>query len=212
MDSFQEDLVRTAQWFSSRLSAHPLIGSMLDATVSEIDLAVFLRDSAFYVSWTPALLQRAASALDEQRRFPGLATRLLAKSKEETGHDLWALQDLAELGVSLEALRLRPPSPSVRAYVAWNLSLVRTAPYAFAATAFLLEYASASCGGAVVDALRRRGPPFSEALRYLEGHAAADPLHAEDILSAMNEIRDPEAQRETLDAARTVAQLFLHFW
>jgi hypothetical protein len=43
-----------------------------------------------------------------------LADVLIEKSKEENGHDLWALSDLAALGVAEQVVRATNPSPSCR--------------------------------------------------------------------------------------------------
>ncbi|XYH94750.1 hypothetical protein ACMHYB_44060 [Sorangium sp. So ce1128] len=92
-----------------RLDADPAARRLYDGTTTASDYAAFLEQIYHYVRWTRPLCAHAGARLaarcignpDESCAADGrgiVAALLLRKAEEESGHEQWALDDLAALG------------------------------------------------------------------------------------------------------------------
>ena len=87
------------------------IGALFDGTATKELYVAFLQETWHYVRFTSGTLLLAGEA--EQARRAQLAVgRADREGEEEKGHDLWALADLAALGVGER--QVRPPAQAFR--------------------------------------------------------------------------------------------------
>jgi hypothetical protein len=92
--------------------------ALFDGSASRELYVAFLQETWHYVRYTSSTLQFAGERLKSLGQHGWLADVLIEKSREERGHDLWALYDLAVLGVREVDIEGTSPSAAVAAKVA----------------------------------------------------------------------------------------------
>ncbi|XXX74014.1 iron-containing redox enzyme family protein [Sorangium sp. So ce134] len=205
-----------------RLDADPAARRLYDGTTTASDYAAFLEQIYHYVRWTRPLCAQAGARLaagcvgreSEASGADGrsiLAALLLRKAEEESGHEQWALDDLAALGRDPEAVRRAEPAPATQAYIAWSRYTAEAGvPEAFLGTAYVLEALSAYRAGDAAARLvaRARIPGIAGAVRFLRGHAEADQGHVRELAELLATIPCPEAREAILLSARLTRTLY----
>ncbi|WP_437569205.1 iron-containing redox enzyme family protein [Sorangium sp. So ce542] len=206
----------------ARLDADPAARRLYDGATTASEYAAFLEQIYHYVRWTRPLCAHAGARLaarcvghaSETSAADGrviLAPLLLRKAEEESGHEQWALDDLAALGRDSEAVRCAEPAPATQAYIAWNRYTVEAgAPEAFLGTAYVLEALSARRAGDAAARLvaRARIPGIAGAVRFLRGHADADEGHVRELAGLLATIPCPDAREAILLSARVTRTLY----
>ncbi|WP_437735267.1 iron-containing redox enzyme family protein [Sorangium sp. So ce1335] len=208
-----------------RLDADPAARRLVDGAATAAEYAAFLEQIYHYVRWTRPLCARAGARLAArcagapgEAGAPGdaegrgvLAALLLRKAEEESGHERWALEDLAALGRDPQAVMRAEPAPATRAYIAWSRYTAEAgAPEAFLGTAYVLEALSARRAGDVAARLvaRARIPGVAGAVRFVQGHADADQGHVRELAALLATIACPEAREAILLSARITRTLY----
>jgi thiaminase len=194
-----------------QLDAHPQVRQLFEGTLDAQAYTHYLVQTYHYVRWTMPMLALAGRRMTMQGRHPALASLLLHKAKEETGHERWLLADLHNLGWSTEAVERTPRCSAVDAYVAWNRFTAEAgSPIAFLGTAYVLEALSASRAGAAARNLLERGriPGIRRAVTFLRGHGDADEGHVAELTSLLGALIDREEQEALLLSARTTRALY----
>ena len=137
----------------------------------------FLQETWHYVRFTSGTLLLAGERLNRLGQHSWLADVLIEKAKEEKGHDLWALADLAALGVGERQVQATSASLPVAAYNAWT-GFVASSPFpiAYLGVAYTLENLAVQRAGKAAHALREaaRISNIANAVDYLVGHGEAD--------------------------------------
>jgi thiaminase len=195
----------------AQLDTHPRFRQLFEGTVDGEAYAHYLVQTYHYVRWTTPLLALAGRRLLVQGRHPMLASLLLHKAKEETGHERWLLADLRQLGWSIETVERAPRCAAVEAYVAWNRFMAKAgSPTAFLGTAYMLEALSASRAGAAARNLVQRGtiPRIHRAVTFLRGHGDADEGHVAELANLLGALTEPEEKEALLLSARTTCALY----
>ena len=194
-----------------QLDAHPRVRQLFEGTLEAEAYAHYLVQTYHYVRWTTPLLALAGRRMAVQGRHPALASLLLHKAKEETGHERWLLADLRNLGWSAEAVERAPQCAAVEAYVAWNRFTAEAgSPTAFLGTAYVLEALSASRAGTAARNLVAHGaiPDIRRAVTFLRGHGDADEGHVAELTTLLGALTAPEEQEALLLSARTTRALY----
>jgi thiaminase len=194
-----------------QLDAHPRVRQLFEGTLDAAAYAHYLVQTYHYVRWTTPLLALAGRRMAVRGRHPALASLLLHKAKEETGHERWLLADLRNLGWSSEAVEHAPRCAAVEAYVAWNRFTAEAgSPTAFLGTAYMLEALSASRAGASARNLVEHGaiPGIRRAVTFLRGHGDADEGHVAELATLLGALTAPEEQEALLLSARTTRALY----
>ncbi|MGH7429893.1 MAG: iron-containing redox enzyme family protein, partial [Candidatus Methylomirabilaceae bacterium] len=78
----------------------------------------YLLNVFHYAQYSPVVMSIAASHC--LRTHPELASYLLRHAQEETGHDVWAAEDLRDLGVGEEEFRASRPVSSCAALIGYT--------------------------------------------------------------------------------------------
>ncbi|WP_438007368.1 iron-containing redox enzyme family protein [Sorangium sp. So ce321] len=206
----------------TRLDVDPAAHRLYDGTATAAEYAAFLEQIYHYVRWTRPLCAKAGARLGARcTGDPGetgaadgrgiLADLLLRKAEEESGHEQWALDDLAALGRDPEAVVRAEPAPATQAYIAWSRYTAEAgAPEAFLGTAYVLEALSVHRAGDVAARLmaRARIPGIAGAVRFLQGHADADQGHVRELAELLATIPCPAAREAILLSARVTRTLY----
>jgi hypothetical protein len=194
-----------------RLDRHPTAGRLVRGTLPAAAYAEYLAQVAHQVQGSSPMLRRAGRRLEALGRHPELAALLALKAGEEEGHDAWALDDLAALGVGRKPAACVPCCSAVKAYRAWTDHIAHHAPIAVLGVAFVLEWFGSRRAGRAADALVARGAiaNITSAVRFLRGHGEADVSHVRALQTLIVAIEEPREAHAVLASASLTATLYL---
>ncbi|WP_437621253.1 iron-containing redox enzyme family protein [Sorangium sp. So ce1151] len=216
MSSFLEEIDTTAAALDAALTQNPILASLIDGNIAPGTYVERVLAPIFhYTSESSAWLWRSSERLRAQGRHLGIAEHLAQKSREERGHEAWALRDALALGARPDAIRAAAPPSAVMAYVIYNEATCRVgSPLAILGTSYVLEYVAAHSGAKAVERLAARGGSSGvrRALRFLRAHAHDDVTHIEELRRALTSISDPREQEAVLVSAEVTAKLFPRFF
>jgi pyrroloquinoline quinone (PQQ) biosynthesis protein C len=135
---------------------------------------------------------------------------LIEKSQEEGGHDIWALSDLAALGVQEVDVRSTSPSKAIAAYNAWTKFVASSFPVAYLGVAYTLENLAVARAGQAADALRKaaRIPNIAEGVSYPVGHGEADVGHVAELEAVFERFAEPAEQDVILHSAAATRLMY----
>jgi pyrroloquinoline quinone (PQQ) biosynthesis protein C len=193
-----------------RLDAHHVGGRLVQGTLPGPLYAAYLTDVVRQIRRSAPMLQAASHHFERQGR-PALAALFGGKAGEEDGHDQWALEDLAVLGVSRDSVEATPPSRAVDAYLAWAAYCAHQAPAGVLGIAWVLEwFGYARAGRAAENLVAHSGiPGIESAVKFLRGHGDADRGHIEALAAALGHVSDPGEMALVRLSARITATLYL---
>lgn len=196
-----EDLTRTRA-----------VRSALDGTLDRDAYVRYLVNAYNYAQYSPRVMALGASRA--LATHPELASYLLHHATEEQGHELWALADLAELGVPEAEARARRPVLACSALVGY---IHFVAGHANAIGLFGWMYVLEAVGSDVGTELGRRidaGLKLGgKALRFVAGHGIADTDHTTEITEMIDRyLTDPEDARFVHEVAEVVGDLYLRMF
>ena len=176
-----------------------VVKDVLEGRPKPEDYVRYLANARYYAQFSPVLMATGAARC--MASHPELARYLLHHAEEEQGHDAWALEDLADLGVSADAALAMDPVPSCRALVGYVHFLAGdTNPIGLFGWMYVLEAVGKDLGTIVGQALRDAMPHGSEgAVRFVARHGEAD-------------AERPEDHKAILDAGEVVAGLYLRMF
>lgn len=180
------------------------MGALFDGIATRDLYVAFLQETWHYVRYTSGTLLFAGERLNKLGQHSWLAEVLIEKSAEEKGHDLWALADLAALGVTEKQVLATAPSSAVAAYNGWT-KFVASSPFpiGYLGVAYALENLAVQRAGKGADALRRvaRIPNIANAVSYLVGHGEADVGHVAELEAVFERVADPAQHDAALGSA-----------
>lgn len=190
---------------------HSPMSALFDGTATKDLYTAFLQETWHYVRFTSSSLLLAGERLNQLGQHGWLADVLIEKAKEEKGHDLWALADLAALGVGERQVQATGASLPVTAYNAWT-RFVASSPFAIAylGVAYTLENLAVQRAGRAADALRRtaRIPNIGDAVSYLVGHGEADIGHVAELETVLEQAKSPAEQEAVLTSAAATRLIY----
>lgn len=122
--------------------------------------------------------------------------RFFRHASSEIGHDQLALEDLTELGLTVDTLPFRNPLPETTALISFPFYQIHNLnPVGYLGYLYFLEFLPTGSGGALMDALARAGVPRA-AMRFLHDHSTIDVAHnrmmetyAETLITTERELR-----------------------
>jgi pyrroloquinoline quinone (PQQ) biosynthesis protein C len=195
------------------LDHHPLVGQVIRGEASADRYRAFLRATYHYVRWSGPLLAETAAGVRRDGRLPWLAEILDTKTREESPHDRWVLDDLAACGDNVELVKAATPPLPVSAYVDWSRSLAQAGSPGYLGAAYTLELISSRRAAMAAENLRARAaiPHIDSALSFLDGHGDTDLAHIaalHEVLAGIDEARDRAAIALCAAVMRTLYPLF----
>jgi pyrroloquinoline quinone (PQQ) biosynthesis protein C len=189
-----------------------IVQSVLDGTVDRDAYARYLVNAYNYAQYSPRVMALGASRA--LATHPELASYLLHHATEETGHDLWALADLGELGVPEAEARSRRPVPACSALIGYIHFVAGHAnPIGLFGWMYVLEAVGNDIGteiGRRIDEGLKLG---GKALRFVAGHGIADADHTTEITEKIQKhLTDPGDLRFVEEVAEVVGDLYLRMF
>ncbi|WP_437723068.1 iron-containing redox enzyme family protein [Sorangium sp. So ce861] len=216
MSSFLGEIDATAAALDAALTENPILASLMDGTIAPDTYVERVLVPIFhYTSQSSAWLLRSSERLRAQGMHPDIAEHLAKKSKEERGHEVWALQDALALGAHAAAVLTASPPSAVGAYVVYNEATCSVgSPLAILGTSYVLEFVAVHSGARAVERLTTCGGSsgIQRALRFLRAHAHDDLSHTEELRQALASISEPRDQEAILVSAQVTSKLFPRFF
>jgi pyrroloquinoline quinone (PQQ) biosynthesis protein C len=164
------------------LMADETFRTVFDGTTTRELYLEFLARTYHYVTYTSYQLEEGkkltATAPDPFQK--AMHERFDHHAKEESGHELWVLDDIQALGGDVEAVKRGDPGLAVKAYAAMVQLVLRSkTPLGIIGVGALLEGISARLGTMAANNLRKHSkiPNIENALKFFDSHGEADREH-----------------------------------
>jgi long-chain acyl-CoA synthetase len=132
---------------------------------------------------------------------------------EESGHELWILDDIHCSGGDAEAVRKGMPRPETEFMVSYAYDFIhRINPVGFFGMVFVLEGTSTQLATKGAHAIQSSLKLSDDCFHYLKSHGAVDIEHMEFFESIMNRVNDKEDEEAIIHVARRIYILFANMF
>jgi heme oxygenase len=192
------------------ITATPIVASVLSGDADPQAYARYLTNVWHYAQHSSTVIGLAGSRC--VARNPRLADYLLHHAREELGHEQWALDDLAVLGVTPESVRASRPVVSCAAMIGYEYYVAGVAnPVGLFGWLYVLEAMGDDLGGMVAKALGS-ALQLDSGLKFLAGHGEADVEHTRDIIEQIEQHVDEQDLPDVHHVADVVADLYVRMF
>lgn len=208
-----DHLLRVRRQTLEGIVAVEAVRGTLAGRLDSVLYAAYLKNVFHYAQHSSTVIAMAGARC--VRTHPELAHYLLVHAEEELGHEQWALDDLAALGVSAEQVRSSRPVPACAAMIGYEYYLAGHAnPVGLFGWLYTLEAMGDDLGGRMAQAVGSRlGASGESGIRFLAGHGIADHAHTADLTRMISEhIRDPADRADVRHAADVVGDLYVRMF
>lgn len=184
----------------------PQIAAALGGRISRETYVTYLAQAYHHVRHTVPLMLEARARLAHR---PKLQLALDDYIKEETGHELWILDDIAAAGADPAQVIAQGPSAATAAMVDHAYRTIRGGnPASFFGMIYVLESTSIALAGQGAEAVRLSLNLPEAAFTYLTSHGILDQDHMRVFEALMNEIEDPADAAAIIAMANDIFHLF----
>ncbi len=123
---------------------------------------------------------------------------------EETGHEIWVLNDLAAIGVAQADARRHQPSIYTQCLIGFNhFAAEHVHPASALGMLYALEVIASVYGGPFASAIRESlFLDGSAGVSFIDSHASMDAEHMAALRLVLNPIEDPAAQAAIVTSVR----------
>lgn len=199
--SFFITLVESSDASRRAIENLPKVHSMLRKGLTLAEYRAFLHD-LYHIVWHFCPVMKVALArCDDALRV--VRAELEERIVEETGHELWVLEDVEAVGGDLETVRAGPPSAPVLAMIGFNYyAAERVHPCSVLGMLYVLEVVASVYGGKVADSIARAigRDVTAGGFRFLSSHATMDADHMAKLNVLLKTIEDPAAQAAVINS------------
>lgn len=204
--SFFERLEAETIAARTRFAMIPQLQAGLAGNIGRKTYIAYLTQAYHHVRHTVPLLRETLARVTDR---PELVAALEDYIEEESGHELWILEDISEAGGNAAEAASCAPNPATQAMVDHAYKVVREGnPVGFFGMVYVLEGTSVALAtqGAANVAQKLGLPP--QAFTYLTSHGALDQEHMKGLAALLNNLDDPADQRAVIDMANAMFDLF----
>ena len=192
------------------ITATPIVANVLSGDADRQAYTRYLTNVWHYAQHSSIVIGLAGSRC--VTGHPELATYLLHHAQEELGHDQWALDDLAALGVQEEEVRASRPVVSCAAMIGYEYYVAGVAnPVGLFGWLYVLEAMGDDLGGMAAKALGG-ALNLEQGLKFLAGHGEADVEHTRDIIAQIEQHIDGPDLADVQHVADVVADLYVRMF
>ena len=204
--SFYQQLLKQTEPNRMALVSTPIIQGCLRGEVSLPSYIAFLREAYHHVRHTVPLMQAFRARIPAGREW--LAPALDEYIEEEQGHDEWILNDIRACG-DTSAVRHSQPGMATEVMVAYAYdTIARRNPLGFFGMVHVLEGTSVSLALLAADQIQKPLELPDAAFSYLRSHGTLDQEHVQHFQLLMDQITDPQDQRDIIHCARVFFRLY----
>lgn len=202
MFPFFAELVTATDEDRRGFETHPIVVAAVADGMSAPRYRALLLE-LYHVVWhfNPVCAAAASRMGDE---FAGLRYFLYEHMHEESGHEVWVLNDLEAIGVAPEVTRAHAPSANTLALNGYNYwAADRRHPCSALGMLYALEVIASVYGGPFASAIREsllldgdRGVSF------IDSHSTMDAQHMAELRKILNTLKDSAAQAAVIESVR----------
>jgi len=205
--TFFEELRRGSMAEAASLLNVPQILRALDGEITREVYIDYLTQAFHHVRHTVPLMQATRARLDSDHAL--FRHALDEYIEEETGHELWILDDIEAAGGNAEVARTSEPRPATEFMVSYAYDQVqRVNPMSFFGMVYVLEGTSVSLADKGAKAVQASLGLPPAAFRYLTSHGALDVDHMKFFENLMNQVDKPGDRAAIIHMARRMFILF----
>lgn len=191
-----ERLARETAAGRDYLLAAPAIRRCLAGDVTRELYVAFLTQAYHHVRHTVPLLMATGARLPDHHA--ALRDEILHYLEEETGHEQWILNDIAQAGGNREAAAASQPAIATEAMVAYAYDQVmRRNPIGFFGMVYVLEGTSVAIAVAAADRIQAALHLPAKAFTYLRSHGELDKEHVHHLAGILARL-DREEDRQAV--------------
>jgi heme oxygenase len=188
----------------------PIVRALFAGSLDRAAYARYLENVWHYAQHSAIVIGLAGTRC--VATHPELADYLLRHAREELGHDGWALDDLAALGMTEDRVRAGRPVPACAAMIGVEYYVAAHAnPVGIFGWLFVLEAMGDDLGHAVAKGVAQ-GLALPDGIRFLAGHGEADEEHTREIVEQIERYVRPADQAEVHFVADVIADLYVRMF
>jgi pyrroloquinoline quinone (PQQ) biosynthesis protein C len=148
------------------------------------------------------------------RSHPEASRYLMHHAEEEMGHELWALDDLAALGIDQATVRAARPVPACAAMIAFEYYTAgRVNPVGLFGWLYVLEAMGDDLGKRVAAGLQGALGGSKRGIKFVAGHGVADHEHTADLTQVISQhITAPQDIADVNHVADVSADLYVRIF
>jgi len=205
--SFFETLQASTRAEAQGLLTIPQLVAGLQGKISRETYVAYLTEAYHHVKHTAPLMHAAQARLGKDH--DAFRAALDEYIEEETGHELWILDDIAACGADAAAAAQSEPRLATEMMVAYAYDYIsRINPMGFFGMVFVLEGTSVALASNGAHAVQKSLGLPPAAFRYLTSHGALDQEHMKFFAKLMAQVDDPDDQAAIIHVAKRMFMLF----
>lgn len=192
---------------AQQLLTVPQLIDGLAGRISRETYIAYLTEAYHHVKHTASLMAAAKARMGAS--YAAFRDALDEYIAEETGHELWILDDIAACGADANAARDAPPRPATEMMVAFAYDYInRINPMGFFGMVYVLESTSVMLASRGASAVQQSLGLPPAAFRYLTSHGALDQQHMAFFEGLMNKVESADDQAAIIHVAKRMFVLF----
>ena len=204
---FPTELARLTESDRIFLLEAPVIQRCLAGDVTRELYVAFLTQAYHHVRHTVPLLMAVGARLPD--RLAWLREPILHYLDEESGHDEWILDDIANAGGERAATIASMPSVATDAMIAYAYDTVmRRNPAGFFGMVYVLEGTSVALALRAADRINEALDLPRQAFKYLRSHGELDKEHVQHLAEILERLTDPDDREAVVRCARAIYWLY----
>ncbi|MDD9941166.1 MAG: iron-containing redox enzyme family protein [Myxococcales bacterium] len=181
-----------------------------DPEAGRATYARYLTNVWHYAQHSPRVIALAGSRATSTH--PRLAEYLFRHAQEELGHEAWALEDLAKLGVTETAVRATRPVPACAAMIGFEYYIAGYAnPVGLFGWLYVLEAMGDDLGHVVAERLQA-SQGDGVGVKFIGGHGEADKEHTAEIVEHLREHTPTDDAADVEFVADVVGDLYVRMF
>jgi len=193
--------------YRNRLEQTPAVARCLAGQVEMQTYQAFLVEAYHHVKHTVPLLMACGSRLPE--RLEWLRAAIVRYIEEEVGHQEWILDDLQQLGVDRQQVRLGRPSLATELMVSYAYdSIARGNPVSLFGMVYALEKTSSTIATHAAQQIAAALDLPAAAMSYMVSHGSLDVAHMRHFENLMNRLEDEDDCAAVLHAVAVFYRLY----
>jgi hypothetical protein len=205
--TFFDALVAATAPDRALLLSAPQIRDGLAGRISRSTYLHYLAEAFHHVRHTVSLMRLAFDRSPPNRTW--LREALEQYIAEETGHEEWILDDIAQAGGDAEAVRQGIPRFATEMMVAYAYDYVgRINPVGFLGMVFVLESTSEQLATRGAQALMQALELPQTCFRYLLSHGSVDVDHLRFLQSLLSRVTEPRDRAAVTHMAKAMYRLY----
>lgn len=197
---------------ASRLESVEVIRSLFDGKPDVQSYIRYLINVNKYAEHSPKVIAMAAARCMSSHRE--LASYLLRHAEEEKGHDLWALEDLIDLGIDPSYVQDQYPVKACSSMIGFMYyTACHQNPVGLFGWMYILEAIGNDLGALVADKLDGSLGLNGKSLRFVAGHAMSDQDHTKDLTNVIERyVTKPKDMADINHTARVISDLYIRMF